>query len=169
MLKDLDVISSYAAKVSSIVQDLLIFSRHHPVEFGHVNIKAIIEMVVGMLQDDLNKNKCIVHTNIPLSVPYIYGDADRLEQVFLNLIANAIDAMTDGGDIYIDAEIPLGRPDFILVRIRDEGEGIAEENLHRIFDPFFTTKKLGKGSGLGLSICYGIIKTTEEISRYRAF
>ena len=158
VLKDLDVISSYAAKVSSIVQDLLIFSRHHPVEFGHVNIKAIIEMVVGMLQDDLNKNKCIVHTNIPLSVPYIYGDADRLEQVFLNLIANAIDAMTDGGDIYIDAEIPLGRPDFILVRIRDEGEGIAEENLHRIFDPFFTTKKLGKGSGLGLSICYGIIK-----------
>ena len=64
-------------------------------------------MVVGMLQDDLNKNKCIVHTNIPLSVPYIYGDADRLEQVFLNLIANAIDAMTDGGDIYIDAEIQL--------------------------------------------------------------
>ncbi len=158
VLKDLDVISSYAAKVSSIVQDLLIFSRHHPVEFEHVGIKAIIEMVVGMLQDALNKNKCIVHMNMPLSVPYIYGDADRLEQVFRNLIANAIDAMPDGGDIYIDAEIPLERPDFLLIRIRDEGEGIAEENLHRIFDPFFTTKKLGKGSGLGLSICYGIIK-----------
>lgn len=158
VMKDLDVISSYAAKVSSIVQDLLIFSMHHPVEFEHVNIKAIIEMVVGMLQDDLNKNKCIVHTNIPLSVPYIYGDADRLEQVFLNLIANAIDAMPDGGNIYIDAEIPLGRPDFLSIRMKDEGEGIAEEDLHRIFDPFFTTKKLGKGSGLGLSICHGIIK-----------
>ncbi|MEW6738822.1 MAG: ATP-binding protein [Nitrospirota bacterium] len=158
VLKDLDVISSYAAKVSSIVQDLLIFSRHHPVEFGHINIKAIIETVAGMLHDDLDRNGCIAHMDIPHSVPDIYGDADRLEQVFRNLIANAIDAMPDGGNIYIDARIPSERPDFLLVRIKDEGEGIAEENLHRIFDPFFTTKKLGKGSGLGLSICYGIIK-----------
>lgn len=158
VLKDLDVISSYAAKVSSIVQDLLIFSRHHPVEFGRVNIKAIIETVAGMLRDELIRNGCIVHMDIPHSVPDIYGDADRLEQVFRNLIANAVDAMPDGGNIYIDAEIPSERPDFLLVRIKDEGEGIAEENMHRIFDPFFTTKKLGKGSGLGLSICYGIIK-----------
>lgn len=158
ILKDLDVIASYAVKVSSIVQDLLIFSRHHPVEFRSVNLKEIIETVVVMLYEELNKNRCSVHVNIPPSVPAIYGDADRLEQVFQNLLANAIDAMPSGGNIYIDAEVSVEKPDFVVVKVKDEGTGITEENLCRIFDPFFTTKKLGKGSGLGLSICYGIIK-----------
>ncbi len=66
--------------------------------------------------------------------------------------------MPEGGRIYIEAEVSDEKPDFLEVRVRDEGEGIPEENLHRIFDPFFTTKKLGRGTGLGLSICYGIIK-----------
>ncbi len=158
VLKDLNVIYSYAAKVSSIVHDLLIFSRHHSVEFKHVNIKAIIERVIEMLQNDLNKSRCMVHLNMSASVSDIYGDTDRLEQVFWNLLTNAIDAMPHGGNIYIEAESSRERPDFLEVRVSDGGEGIAEENLHRIFDPFFTTKKVGRGSGLGLSICFGIIK-----------
>lgn len=158
VLKDLFVIYSYAAKVSSIVQDLLIFSRHHTTEFGDVNIRTVIERVAGMSHNDLKRNKCAVHLNMPSYIPDVYGDMDRLEQVFQNLVSNAIDSMPDGGNIYIEAEVSAGQPDYVAIRVRDEGEGIAEENLHRIFDPFFTTKKLGRGSGLGLSICYGIIK-----------
>jgi signal transduction histidine kinase len=158
VIKDLDVIYSYAAKVSSIVQDLLIFSRHHSTEFDNVNIRAVIERAVGIFQNDLKRNKCAVHLNMPPYIPDVYGDMDRLEQVFQNLVSNAIGSMPDGGNIYIEAEIPTGQPDSVAIKIRDEGEGIAEENLRRIFNPFFTTKKLGRGSGLGLSICYGIIK-----------
>ena len=158
VLKDLNVIYSYAAKVSSIVQDLLIFSRHHSIEFDNVNIRAVIERAVGVFQNDLKRHKCKVHLKMPSDVPDVYGNMDRLEQVFQNLVSNAIDSMPDGGNIYIEAEIPTGQPDSVAIKIRDEGEGIAEENLRRIFDPFFTTKKLGRGSGLGLSICYGIIK-----------
>jgi signal transduction histidine kinase len=158
VLKDLDVIYSNASKVSSIVQDLLIFSRHHHVEAENTNIKHLIEQVVEMLYEDIKRSRCTVDINIPSSIPSVYGDPDRLEQVFRNLISNAIDAMPGRGNIYIEAAVSDKRPGFLEVRIRDEGEGIAEENLHRIFDPFFTTKKLGRGSGLGLSICYGIIK-----------
>jgi signal transduction histidine kinase len=157
VLKDLDVIYSYASKVSTIVQDLLIFSRHHSVEFGDVNVKTVIERVITMLASDLSNNGCKAYMRIS-SADDIYGDADRLEQVFRNLLKNAVDSMPDGGNIYIEAEPSRERLGFLEVRFRDEGEGISEENLLRIFDPFFTTKKLGKGSGLGLSICYGIIK-----------
>ncbi len=159
VLKDLDVIYSNAAKVSSIVQDLLIFSRHHPVKLEYADIRPLIKRVVDVLYEDLRRNNCSVHINIPPSIPAIHGDTDRLEQVFINLISNAIDAMPEGGNIYIDAVVSDERQGFLELSIRDEGEGISEENLHRIFDPFFTTKKLGKGSGLGLSICYGIIKS----------
>lgn len=158
VLKDLDVISSYASRVSSLVQDLLIFSRYHSSEFDSVDIKALLERVTGILKDEADRSGCKIHIGIPSNIPEIYGDVDKLEQVFRNLVANAIDAMPHGGNIYLETEESLEKPDFLKIKVRDGGEGIQEENLHRIFDPFFTTKKLGKGSGLGLSICYGIIK-----------
>ncbi|MBZ0158020.1 MAG: GAF domain-containing protein [Alphaproteobacteria bacterium] len=157
LMKDLDVIYSCAAKVSSTIQDLLIFSRHHSAETEEINLKGLIEGVIGMLQRDLQMNNCTVHLAVSPDTPYVYGDSDRLEQVFRNLVSNAIDAMPEGGDILIETERSLER-EGVIIKVKDEGEGIPEENLHRIFDPFFTTKRLGKGSGLGLSICYGIVK-----------
>lgn len=157
LMKDLDVIYSRAAKVSSTIQDLLIFSRHHSSEVEEINLKKLIEGVTGMLQRDLQMNNCTVHLSLSPDTLYVYGDSDRLEQVFRNLIVNAIDAMPGGGSIVIETERAVER-EGVIVRVQDEGEGIPEENLHRIFDPFFTTKRLGKGSGLGLSICYGILK-----------
>lgn len=159
VLKDLEVIYNHAAKVSSLVRDLLIFSRHHPVEFQTVNLKALLERVIGMLHRPLTDSGCRVRLRIPNGITHTVGDGDRLEQVFRNLISNAVDAMPQGGDIFIEAERDASRTDIVVVHVRDDGEGIPEENLLRIFDPFFTTKKLGKGSGLGLSICYGIIKS----------
>ena len=100
----------------------------------------------------------------------VRADKRQLEQVIMNLVVNARDAMPDGGDITIQAEsmtlsaplkrdrvtVPVG--DYIVVRVRDEGIGIDEESLQKIFEPFYTTKRVGEGTGLGLSTAYGIVK-----------
>lgn len=158
VLKDLEVIHLYASKASSIVKDLLIFSRPHPVEFRPVSIKSVIEGVVRMLESELKRSGCFVEIEIDKGIPEVWGDHDRLEQVFRNLITNAIDAMPRGGRISITARLASEKSGFVELSVRDEGTGIPDEIIHRIFDPFFTTKKIGKGTGLGLSICYGIIK-----------
>jgi len=158
VLKDLNVIHLYTDKVSSIVKDLLIFSRPHSVEFKPLRLESLIKDVVMMMEEKLKKGRCDIELSIEKDIPEIPGDPDRLEQVFINLITNAIDAMPDGGKITIEATISKERNDFIEISVKDEGLGIPNEILHRIFDPFFTTKKIGKGTGLGLSICYGIIK-----------
>jgi signal transduction histidine kinase len=157
VIKDLDVIYCHASKISTVVQDLLIFSRHHTSEFLKLDIRTVLAKVMEIVRGQADRNACVMLLNVPSSVPCIYGDSDRLEQVFRNLLANAIDAMPGGGAVHIDVEKPPGKGG-IMVKVRDEGEGMEEGNLHRIFDPFYTTKKLGKGSGLGLSICYGIIE-----------
>ncbi|MCI0468617.1 MAG: ATP-binding protein, partial [Nitrospirae bacterium] len=159
VINDLSDIYSYAAKVSSLVQDLLIFSRHHSAEFVQMDLNAMINNVLVMLNNEIEISACSIHKNIPLSLPKVKGDHDRLEQVFRNLLSNAIDAMPNGGNIYINACRAKKKDGFIEISVRDEGTGIDEENIHKVFDPFFTTKKLGKGTGLGLSICYGIIKS----------
>jgi signal transduction histidine kinase len=159
VLKDLEVIYNHAAKVSSLVKNLLIFSRHHPVEFQPVNLLALIDRVIGSLHNVLAESGCRVHVDIPLGVSHTVGDSERLEQVFRNLLANAVDAMPSGGNIFIKSERSPASDGVMMIHVRDEGEGINEEDLSRIFDPFFTTKKLGKGSGLGLSISYGIVKS----------
>ena len=89
-------------------------------------------------------------------MPRINGNHQGLQQVFLNLITNAVHAMQDGGDLTIRADLAEG--DKIKVEFEDTGTGISEENLSNIFDPFFTTKDVGRGTGLGLSVSYGIIK-----------
>ncbi|MFN3479003.1 MAG: ATP-binding protein [Thermodesulfovibrionales bacterium] len=158
VLKDLEVVQLYAMKASSIVKDLLIFSRSPSVEFRPIRIESVLRDAIMALESDLKKGNCSVETIIGEDIPELMGDYDRLEQVFRNLIANAIDAMPGGGKILIETRISSERNGFIEVTVNDEGTGIPDEIIHRIFDPFFTTKKLGKGTGLGLSICYGIIK-----------
>ncbi len=158
ILKDLEVIYNNASKVSSIVQNLLIFSRHHPVNFGFYKIRPLIERVIGMFDGLLESGKYSIHLDIAENHPPLYCDEERVEQVFRNIISNAFDAMSEGGNIYIRSKVSDSRPGFMEISIKDEGKGIPDEYIHKIFDPFFTTKSLGKGTGLGLSICYGIIK-----------
>jgi signal transduction histidine kinase len=155
---DLDVIYSYAAKVSSIVQDLLVFSRYYSVNPRVLSVKDVVERVREMLTEELKAARCRVVIDSYNSAGEVIGDPDRLEQVFYNLIKNAIDAMPGGGGINVRIEKSEERPGFVRISVSDEGEGIDDSIINRIFDPFFTTKKIGKGTGLGLSICYGIIK-----------
>ena len=168
LIKDLNAISLYASKVSSLVQDLLVFSRHHPAAFEQMHVAPLLERIAAMHRDELSRRNCRLHIDLPGALPGIRGDADRLEQVFVNLLSNAMDSMPNGGSIWISALAAPERPGILEISVRDEGTGIDENNLHRIFDPFFTTKKIGKGTGLGLSICFGIIKSHGGDIRWKA-
>jgi two-component system NtrC family sensor kinase len=96
----------------------------------------------------------IVHHDLG-PVRNVTGDLGKMEQVIINILSNAVDAMPEGGNISIITE---QQGDVVRMRISDTGDGIPQENLSRVFDPFFTTKETGTGTGLGLSICYGIVK-----------
>jgi len=96
-----------------------------------------------------------VEKDIPPEVPLIYGDRKSLQQVFLNLFINAIQAMPDGGTLQIEVHMEDGQ---LKISVEDTGAGIEPEHLPHIFDPFYTTKEVGRGTGLGLSVTYGIIE-----------
>ncbi len=153
--KDIDVIYAYASKVSSIVQDMLMFSRSSPERFSPIDITEIIRAAITFYMEEISKAGCEVIFDPTKRVPLINGDPERLEMLFQNLIRNAIDAMPDGGRVFINYS---ENKNSIEITIRDEGVGIEPSLMERIFEPFFTTKKPGKGTGLGLTICYSIVK-----------
>lgn len=152
ILQELESIETNIEKASIIAKELLQFSRHNETSFINVDINSIIKSTLALMDYKLQSVK--VHQELS-DVPYVLGDPIKLEQVFINVINNAIDAMPNGGDIYISISHKYG---LIIIEISDSGIGIADEDKQKLFDPFFTTKEIGKGSGLGLSICYSIIK-----------
>ena len=118
------------------------------------NIIELLDQTVNLVKYDKRSRKIEFITQAD-PIPLLQVNPDQIQQVFLNLVLNAIDAMPEGGRL----EVAIRRVDpWVLIRFTDTGGGIEEAALDRIFDPFFTTKPLGKGTGLGLSICYGIIK-----------
>lgn len=152
MVERLDAVERNIDRASSIARELLQFSRQRESELGPLNMNRIIQGALTLLHYKL---KNISVRQDLAEVPEVMGDASKLEQVFINVLSNAVEAMPYGGDIFIKTT----RSDSgVRVRIEDTGGGIPEENLSRVFDPFFTTKEPGTGTGLGLSICYGIIK-----------
>ncbi len=142
-------------RTQRIVQNLLSFSRQRKPQKSRVNLAQVVEDTLALREFDLTLHNIFVQRSF-LPVSAVVGDAHQLEQVFLNIINNAADAIQDtsrGGKLEVSIFEDCG---FACVQFHDSGPGIAE--LGRIFDPFYTTKKLGKGTGLGLSICYGILK-----------
>jgi len=118
-------------------------------------MNEIVEEVVGLSQRTARYSNIKIETKLRDDIPIITASPSEIQQVLLNLVNNAIDAIgKDGGKIGISTYIENG---FAVIDISDTGEGIPEANLQRIFDPFFTTKPVGKCTGIGLSICYGII------------
>lgn len=151
-IEKLDAVERNIDRASAIAQELLQFSRQREAEFVPLNINDIISGSLTLLGYKL-KNIILQRDLAP--VPEVMGDNGKLEQVFINILSNSLEAMPDGGRISITSSEKNG---FIEVRVTDTGSGIAGENLSRVFDPFFTTKEIGSGTGLGLSICYGIIQ-----------
>ena len=151
----LEKIARQTFRASEIVNSLLNFSRTSTTEFVPLDLNKVIRETLSLLEHQLSKASVKVETAFDDSLPRIKGNAGKLQQVFLNLILNARDAMESGGSLAIRTSAQNG---LVHVTVADSGAGIAPENLTRIFDPFFTTKGARKGTGLGLSVSYGIVR-----------
>jgi len=142
-------------RASEIVNNLLNFSRTGASEFTEVNLNTVVEEVLTLVAHPFRTGQVQVTRNLQQELPAVLGSTNKLQQVFLNLFLNARDAMPSGGIMEIRTAAHNGS---VEVEIIDSGGGIPRENLNRIFDPFFTTKSVGRGTGLGLSVSYGIVK-----------
>lgn len=163
--KDLALIEKNTERMARIIGHLRSFSRQSQMEPHAVDLREALENALALVRDPLDAASIEVRREYDAACPLIIGDANQIEQAFLNLITNAIDAMDaqDGGTLSVDIRAchtdgDADGPPMVEVRITDTGRGIPSEHLTRIFDPFFTTKPSGRGTGLGLSICYGIVK-----------
>ena len=146
-----------AERASEIVKGLLDLSRSEHPEFEPLTIAGVIQDTLKLVRNQLSLSGIQVETDLPQDLPALHGDRKSLQQVFLNLFINAVQAMLDGGSLIIRA-YPSEDGHWLKVEVKDTGIGIDPEHLPRIFDPFYTTKQVGRGTGLGLSVTYGIVE-----------
>jgi len=154
--EDLQIILQETQRTKDIVQDLLSFARQRPVKRELAHINAVLRQTTKLRSYDFVSHGVEVVEDYEENLPAVMGDAQQLQQVFLNLLNNAYDAAEESGrrgKIHLQTRHRKG---WVEVTIRDNGIGISD--VERIFDPFYTTKQTGKGTGLGLSICYGIVR-----------
>jgi len=154
--KDLRVILQEAQRTKQIVQNLLSFARQMPPQRKPVQLNAILKRTIQLRAYDFHSRGVSVTERYDNELPFVIGDSQQLQQVFLNILNNAYDAVREsvsGPRIDISTR---RKDDYVEVCFCDNGHGISHPE--RIFDPFFTTKQVGEGTGLGLSICYGIVK-----------
>jgi signal transduction histidine kinase len=149
------LVTDGVTRAQRVVRQLLEYSKEHELEAAEVHLGDLLPRVLGMLAPALEQARVQVDFESAAELPTIRADAHALEQVFLNLVLNAADAMPSGGEI----EVSLRHAgDFVVVRVEDDGCGIGPESLGKIFDPFYTTKAGHGGSGLGLSVSLGIVE-----------
>ena len=145
-----------AQRTHRIVQNLLSFARQRKPQKQEVDLRKVLEESLTLREYDLKVNNVSLEREIPEDLPAVMGDPHQLEQVFLNIVNNALDAMVeDRGQGVLKVRV-CKKDEQVCVEFSDSGPGIKDPK--RIFDPFYTTKEVGKGTGLGLSICYGIVK-----------
>lgn len=162
-------ILSTANRAAALTQRLLAYSRQNPIKLKTIDIRTLLTGLHGMLDR-------LVPANISLRViqaakqPYVFADAGQLEQILINLVVNSCDAMPDGGTIIIEtSKLSVGVEDLqefpelragrhLVLSVTDTGRGMDNETLLRAFEPFFTTKNPGEGTGLGLSLVFGLVK-----------
>lgn len=154
----IESIRKNALRASSVVHSLLAFARKRKPERVKTDVNAVVEAAAGLKEYDLTTSGIVFEMKLAPSLPAVFADPHQLQQVLLNLINNAQDAVllqSTQPRIVIRTET---RGDVVLIVVQDNGSGIAKTDLKKVFDPFFTTKPVGKGTGLGLSISYGIIR-----------
>jgi PAS domain S-box-containing protein len=154
---DLNTVSQEAKRAVAIVKGLLSFAREQRVEKTLVNINSIIQGVLQVRYYEQRVSKIEIDTRLALALPQVMGNGSQLEKVFVDIITNAEQAMLEAhgrGKLTIATE-QVG--DMVRISITDDGPGISPDNMKKLFTPFFTTREVGKGSGLGLSVCHGIV------------
>lgn len=169
------VIENSSRRAGQMVSKLLSFARQGSSESFPLNLNAVIRDTIELIERMMMKRNIEIKMEIDNTIPSINGDSNRLEQVIMNLVVNAADAMPDGGLITIaTSPVTLGRDasrihpllapgKYVVLKVADTGSGIPDAIRDRIFDPFFTTKGPGKGTGLGLAMVYGIVKDHKGI------
>ncbi len=157
--KDIKTIEKQTKVCRRIVSDMLGFSRQTESSKQTMSINDSLTDVVSLVSHTFALDKVIILVDLDPAEPAVNGDAEKLKQVWMNLLSNARDAMKDkgGGIIFVRTQVDAGLG-LVRIWVADTGPGIGSEDLKRIFDPFFTTKPVGKGTGLGLSVSYGIVE-----------
>jgi two-component system NtrC family sensor kinase len=150
-------IATQANRCKDIIRGLLDFSRQRKPDKTICNITSVLEECVAFLENQALFHNIQITKQFEQDLPMIVVDPSQMQQVFMNMIVNAAEAIEDSGNLTLGTRFLPGE-EHIEIEITDTGQGIPEENLKKLFDPFFTTKEVGHGTGLGLAISYGIIK-----------
>ncbi|MEK6743438.1 MAG: ATP-binding protein [Nitrospirota bacterium] len=170
-LQRIATIESAAGRAGQMVAKLLSFSRQERFELVPTDVNAVVRETVDLVDRSLTHRNVTISMSLDDALPFILGDRIHIEQVLTNLVLNAADAMPGGGTVSVSTgaadlrnrpakALPVLAPGvYVLLAVSDTGIGIAEDIRHRIFEPFFTTKPAGKGTGLGLAMAYGIVKS----------
>ena len=146
--------STQIDRISQVLRDMMDFARQRAPERAPLDVARVVESSLRLAGFDKAFKRLRVSTQFDGGVPEVLGDADQLQQVFLNLLLNARDAMPEGGDLFINLFFDA-QDGAVVVEFADTGCGIDPESLPHIFDPFYTTKR--SGAGLGLAVCYAIV------------
>ena len=154
----LQIIEKQIDNIVRTVKQLLSWSRKFELKIELVDLRRVVEEVVLLSSPALQLRKINVKLGLAKDCPKIYGDGGYLQQVFLNLINNSMDAMPRGGELRIETRLANGDARGVAVRVADNGAGMSPDTMAHVFDPMFTTKRMGTGTGLGLAICDQIIR-----------
>ncbi|MEW6117248.1 MAG: ATP-binding protein [Nitrospirota bacterium] len=160
MHETLLTIEKYARISKKIVSDLLHFARHTESIKKPTDVNAILEQVLAIVEHTFRLERIVIQRHLASGLPLVFGDQEKLEQVFMNLLHNAYDAIGSDGRILVQTSYDE-RAREVVISIADTGHGIPPKIKDKLFDPFFSTKGVGRGTGLGLSVTFGIIKDHE--------
>jgi signal transduction histidine kinase len=155
-IANLSKIELAVSRCSGIVRGLLDFARQSEPRLQPIAVSGVIDQVMSLVGHQAGMKNIKLNREDVLPLPQVMADANQLQQVFINLVVNAIHSMHEGGTLTIHSS--LGKDNYVQVSIQDTGYGIPPENMEKLFTPFFTTKELGKGVGLGLAVSHGIIE-----------
>lgn len=159
----LGLVKSQVTRISKIIRDLVDFSRPSNYELLFTDVNTIINEAIEIVRVGAKAKDVEFIKNLDPKIPHVSIVPDQLQQVFVNILLNAVDAIvaseTKSGDGKIEVNSYLDENNNLIIKFSDNGEGIKEEHKMKIFEPFFTTKKEGKGTGLGLWVSYGIVKS----------
>ncbi len=156
--QELEKIIRLSDRVADIAKGLLSFSRPSGATRGRVDIDGPIRRALALVEQKAESDGIEIVEDIPDAILPVFVNENEIEQIFLNLFLNGMDAMPDGGRLTVSAMVRRDRPSDVHIVVSDTGTGMTEDVRARIFEPFFTTKPEGKGTGLGLSICHGLIQ-----------
>jgi signal transduction histidine kinase len=154
LIRDLEMIDRHGSRIAEIVRSLLAFSRKTAFELGDTDVNAVVQETLALVEKPFGKHGVKVLSTLDPRLPSVLGSRDHLQQVFLNLLTNARDAMPSGGTVTVRTYRANGH---VVAEVEDTGVGMPEDVADRVFEPFFTTKQREHGTGLGLSVSQSIL------------